>query len=186
VYALRLSLSRPLVLTARAAPHVSRQLALYTIILERMYQAASTAHRPRRGVHHGVRGRSLREHPGHHVQPPLPGGPGLDEKSVTRAAGGPPATSGASHEAHASSALLSSTSTYGASCRSKARSKHARIAGKKPRTSLCHRPWPCIVEGGGWMDGPRTAWPPNRRGLADRCQRQVRTLMLTGTVSPDG
>jgi len=42
VYALRLSLSRPLVLTARAAPHVSRQLALYTIILERMYQAAST------------------------------------------------------------------------------------------------------------------------------------------------
>src|SRR5918993_2441216 len=46
---------------------------------------------PLRGgpVRHRFRGRSLREHPGRHVQPALPGGLGFDQGSVTRASGEP-------------------------------------------------------------------------------------------------
>ncbi len=54
-----------------------------------------------------------------------------------------------------------------------------------PGASLCHRPWPCVVEGEDWMDRWRTAWPPNRRRREGRCQRQVRSLTRSGTSTAD-
>ena len=51
--------------------------------LEKLLSMGAKEHGARRGVRHRFRGRSLRERPGRHVQPPLPGGLGLDRKGVT-------------------------------------------------------------------------------------------------------
>jgi len=56
---------------------------------------------------------------------------------------------------------------------------------RKETATPCHRPLPCVTEGGGWMDGLRTAWQPNRRRREGRCQRQVCSLTMGGTSTSD-
>ena len=68
--------------------HVDEVAATLRKLLSMESERVRGAHAPRGGgVRHRFGGRSLRERPGHHVQPALPGGPGRDQKSVTSAPG---------------------------------------------------------------------------------------------------